>query len=153
MSKLPTFIISDQDERTWQSSDLKGNWAVLYAYPKAMTPGCTQETRDFRDLAAKFKKLQCFIFGISADTVDRQKTFAEKENISFPLLADTEKELVQALGIWIEKSMYGRKYMGIERSTFLIDPTGTIVHRWPKASVPGHAAAVYATLHTLVTSA
>jgi len=153
MTTLPTFTIPDQDERNWSNADLSGTWVVIYAYPKAMTPGCTQETRDFRDLVNKFKKLNCHIFGISADTPARQKKFAEKEDAHFPLLADTEKELLNKLGIWVEKSMYGRKYMGIARTTFLVNPAGEIVQRWDKVKVPGHAEEVYAALQQLSTSA
>lgn len=140
--KLPAFRLSDNQGKLWTNADLAGHQTVLYAYPKAMTSGCTVESCDFRDQLSVFKKHGVHILGISADAVDRQAKFVEKEKLTFPLLADPDKVLLTKLGIWIEKSLYGRKYMGIERSTFLIDAKGVITHEWRGVKVPGHVAAV-----------
>lgn len=140
--KLPAFRLSDHTGKLWTNADLAGHPTVLYAYPKAMTSGCTVESCDFRDHLSVFKKHGIEILGISADAVDRQAKFVEKEKLTFPLLADPDKVLLTKLGIWIEKSLYGRKYMGIERSTFLINADGVITHEWRGVKVPGHVATV-----------
>ena len=144
--KLPAFRLADHTGKLWTNADLAGYPTVLYAYPKAMTSGCTVESCDFRDHLSVFKKHGVQILGISADAVDRQAKFVEKEKLTFPLLADPDKVLLTKLGIWIEKSLYGRKYMGIERSTFLIDAQGVITHEWRGVKVPGHVATVLSTV-------
>jgi peroxiredoxin Q/BCP len=147
--KFPSFRLETQDGKEYTTADLAGRWWVLYAYPKAMTSGCTLESQQFRDALPKFAKLGASVLGISADEAKRQKQFAEKESLPFPLLADPEKTLLTKLGIWVEKSLYGRKYMGIERSTFLVDPTGKVAAEWHKVKVPGHAAEVLEKLREL----
>lgn len=145
-AKFPTFKLADHTGRVWTNADLAGQFTIIYAYPKAMTSGCTAESCDFRDNLKAFEKLSARVLGLSADDVARQAKFVEKEKLTFPLLADPEKSLLTKLGIWIEKSLYGRKYMGIDRSTFLIDPAGLVVAEWRRVKVPGHVAEVAARL-------
>jgi peroxiredoxin Q/BCP len=115
-----------------------GKWHVLYFYPKDMTSGCTTEAREFQIALKRFATLGCGIVGVSRDTCTSHMKFSQKEDLSFTLLADTEGELCQAFHVWKEKSLYGKKYMGIERSTFLIDPNGLTVAAWHKVKVSGH---------------
>jgi thioredoxin-dependent peroxiredoxin len=111
---------------------------VLYLYPKDMTSGCTIEAQNFRDLKPEFEKIGVGVFGLSKDSEKRHDKFIEKESLNFPLIVDEDSELIATLGSWVEKSMYGRKYMGVDRSTFLIRD-GVIVREWRKVKVPGHA--------------
>jgi peroxiredoxin Q/BCP len=141
-AKVPDVGALDQDGRNVRLKDFAGRNVVLYFYPKADTPGCTAETQAFRDLRAEFAKAGAEVVGVSRDTVDAQKKFAEKYDANFPLLADTSSAICDAFGVIVEKNMYGKKSMGIQRSTFLIGPDGTIAKVWPKVSVEGHAAAV-----------
>lgn len=122
--------------------DFKGQYIVLYFYPKDDTSGCTQEGIDFRDHYAAFKKLNAVIIGVSKDSVKSHQKFCDKYEFPFLLLADTEKKLCEAFDVMKEKSLYGRKYMGIERSTFLIDPKGKVCHEWRKVNVKGHVTEV-----------
>ncbi len=112
---------------------------VLFFYPKASTSGCTKEAVSFRDLADKFRRAGAVILGVSADAVDAQVKFAEKNDLNYPLLSDVDTKVCEKYGVWQEKSMYGRKFMGIVRSTFVIDKAGKIAKVWPKVSVTGHA--------------
>ena len=112
---------------------------VLFFYPKANTSGCTKEAVSFRDLADEFKKVGAVIIGVSADPVDAQVKFAEKNELNYPLLSDVDTKVCEKYGVWQEKSMYGRKFMGIVRSTLVIDKGGTIAKVWPKVKVTGHA--------------
>lgn len=130
-------------------SDFKGRPLVLYFYPKDDTPGCTKEACDFRDLSADFAAKGAAILGVSPDTAKKHGKFIEKFTLPFPLLADTEKEVCEAYGVWVEKSMYGRKYMGVERTTFLIDAKGVVRQVWPKVKVAGHAQAVLEAVRAL----
>ncbi|WP_406604345.1 peroxiredoxin [Bartonella gliris] len=120
-------------------SDLQGKPIVLYFYPKDDTSGCTSEAVDFTRLKTKFEEIGVVIIGISPDKIEKHDKFKMKHGIDIILVSDEEKTTLQAYGVWVEKSMYGRKYMGVERSTFLIDSTGTIVEEWRKVSVAGHA--------------
>ncbi|MDJ1304736.1 MAG: thioredoxin-dependent thiol peroxidase [Candidatus Midichloria sp.] len=120
--------------------DLGGKKVVLYFYPKDNTPGCTLEARDFQALKNEFEKKNTFILGISKDTIKSHNKFAEKECLSFPLLSDENCSTCEAYGVWGEKSMYGKKYMGINRTTFLINEGGFIEKVWQNVSVTGHAA-------------
>ncbi len=147
---LPNFSLTDEDGKIWTQENLKGSWTVLYAYPKDMTPGCTIEAHDFTTWLAEFKKLGGQVLGISPDDEKSHQKFCSKEGISYPLLSDPEKKLLSALGCWVEKSMYGKKYMGVERSTWITDPEGTIQKEWRKVSVPGHAKEVLASLSSLM---
>lgn len=143
--KAPDFrlpAVTKDGETTLGLSDFAGRPLVLYFYPKDDTPGCTQEACDFRDLAADFDAKGAAILGVSPDTAKKHGKFIEKFTLPFPLLADTEKEVCEAYGVWVEKSMYGRKYMGVERTTFLVDGNGVIRKVWPKVKVTGHASEI-----------
>jgi thioredoxin-dependent peroxiredoxin len=136
--KAPAFTLKDQDGKPVTLADFKGKPVVLYFYPKDDTPGCTQEACDFRDASAALKKAGAVVLGISPDDSKRHGKFAAKWKLPFPLLADTEHAVALAYGAWAEKSMYGRKYMGIVRSTFLIGKDGVVAQVWPKVKVTGH---------------
>ena len=136
--RAPAFKLKNQDGDIISLSDLKGKPVVLYFYPKDDTSGCTKEACNFRDEFPKFGKLNAEIIGISADSVDSHKKFADKYKLPFNLLADEKKEIVEKYGVWKEKNMYGRKYMGIERTTFIIDANGKISKIFPKVKVDGH---------------
>jgi len=123
-----------------------GKWLVLYFYPKDSTPGCTTEGLDFNALLPKFKRLDAAVLGVSRDSVKSHDNFCAKQGFRFPLVSDTDEALCRAFDVIKEKNMYGRKVMGIERSTFLIDPEGRIAAAWRKVRVPGHAEAVFETL-------
>ncbi|EJF75894.1 peroxiredoxin [Bartonella alsatica] len=131
-------------------SGLQGKLVVLYFYPKDDTSGCTNEAIDFTRLKTKFDEIGVVIIGISPDNIQKHDKFKKKHALDIILVSDEEKTTLEAYGVWVEKNMYGRKYMGVERSTFLIDTTGKIVEEWRKVSVPGHAdkvLAVAAVLH------
>ncbi len=115
---------------------------VLYFYPKDDTPGCTVEAKDFRDLANDFDRIDTTIVGVSKDDIASHCKFRDKFDLSFILASDTENDVCERYGVWVEKNMYGKKYMGIQRATFLIDKSGKIAAIWPKVSVEGHAQAV-----------
>ncbi len=136
------FTLSDDRDNEVRWSDLRGRPSVFFFYPKASTPGCTKEACAFRDLAGDFEARGVAVFGVSADSVKRQANFREKYELSMPLLADTERAIVEGWGVWQEKKNYGRTYMGIVRSTFLFDADGKVAFVWPKVKVAGHAAAV-----------
>ncbi len=123
-------------------SDFKGKKVVIYFYPKDMTPGCTTESCDFRDYNGKFKELNTEVIGISPDDLKSHGKFIEKHELPFLLLADTEQKVCEQFGVWKEKSMYGRTYMGVERSTFLVDESGKLAREWRKVKVDGHVAEV-----------
>lgn len=125
-------------------SDLYGKCVVLYFYPKDDTSGCTCEAIDFTQLKAKFDEIGVVVIGISPDNVKKHDKFKTKHALDIILVSDEEKTTLEAYGVWVEKSMYGRKYMGVERSTFLIDKTGKILEEWRKVSVSGHAEKVLA---------
>jgi peroxiredoxin Q/BCP len=139
---FPKFKLEDQDGKIWTEADFKGKWTVLYAYPKDMTPGCTIEAHDFTENLKHFQKLNAQVIGISPDDTKSHQKFCNKDGITFPLLSDNEKALLEKLGVWVEKSMYGKKYMGVERTTWVIDPDGKIVKEWKKVSVSGHVVEV-----------
>jgi peroxiredoxin Q/BCP len=138
-SKVPNFSLPMTGGGTWSLKDNAGKNLVIYFYPKDMTSGCTRESQDFRDLAGKFAKAGTRIVGVSRDPVASHDKFAAKESLPFPLLADTEEKACQLFDVIKQKSMYGRKYLGVERSTFLIDGAGRLVQEWRKVKVPGHA--------------
>ena len=130
-------------------SRLKGRPVVVYFYPKDNTSGCTKEAQDFQASIPKFKKAGAEVIGISKDTVASHDKFAAKYGLSFPLMSDTEGKACEAFGTWVEKSLYGRKYMGIERATFIIDAKGVIRNVWRKVKVPGHVDDVLAAVKAL----
>lgn len=145
--KAPAFTLNDQHENTHKLSQYKGTPVVLFFYPKDMTSGCTREACDFQDLGAKFKRAGAQVLGISILPPKSKLKFAEKEGLKFPLLADDrvneegkpDPQIAAKYGVWVEKSMYGKKYMGIERTTYLIDEDGKVAQRWDKVKVPDHA--------------
>lgn len=131
------------------SAALKGQAYVLYFYPKADTSGCTKEAQGFQDLLAKFDKAGVSVIGVSRDGLPALEKFAAKYGLSFALGSDAEGKVTEAFGVWVEKSMYGRKYMGIERTTFLVGADGKLAEVWHKVKVPGHAEAVLAAAQAL----
>jgi peroxiredoxin Q/BCP len=134
--------LHDDDGGSVQLSKLRGRPVVIYFYPKDDTSGCTQEAKDFTCLAGEFADAGAEIVGISPDSAASHKKFKAKHDLSLRLLADETKATAEAYGVWVEKSMYGRKYMGVERSTFLIDSKGKVVKSWRKVKIPGHAETV-----------
>ena len=137
--KVPSFSSILDDGSNLKSNDLKGKYVVIYFYPKDSTPGCTKEGEDFRDLYKEFKKHDSLIFGVSRDSVASHEKFKNKYNFQFSLISDEDESLCNIFDVIKEKNMYGRKYMGIERSTFLIDKKGKLVHEWRKVKVKDHA--------------
>jgi thioredoxin-dependent peroxiredoxin len=147
--KVPDVGAPDQDGHDVQLRDFTGRTLVVYFYPKADTPGCTAETQAFRDLKDDFEQAGAAIVGVSRDTVADQKKFATKFSTNFPLLADTSSAICDAFGVIVEKNMYGKKSIGIQRSTFIVGPDGTIDKVWKRVSVEGHAQAVLEAVRSL----
>jgi peroxiredoxin Q/BCP len=145
----PDFTVLTDSGDALTLSSLKGHPVVLYFYPKDDTSGCTTEACEFRDLFPRFDGSKAVILGVSPDSVKSHVKFKTKFELPFTLLADTEKEVATAYGVWKEKSMYGKKYMGVERTTFLIDAKGRIAHIFEKVKPAGHAAAVMAAIDAL----
>jgi peroxiredoxin Q/BCP len=137
------------DNRSVSLSDFSGQPLVLYFYPKDDTPGCTKQACSFSEGLAQFNNVNCAVLGVSKDAVQKHEKFKTKYNLQFPLASDAEGDVCERYGVWVEKSMYGRKYMGIERTTFLIDGEGIIQHIWHKVKVPGHIDEVMATVEEL----
>ena len=138
-AKAPAFTLRKDGGGKVSLSDFKGSKLVLYFYPKADTPGCTKEAMEFSRLRADFAKVGTAILGVSADPVTAQEKFKAKHRLSVTLAADEAKDMLTAYGAWGEKSMYGRKFMGVLRKTFLVGSDGRIIQIWPKVRVPGHA--------------
>ncbi len=136
--KAPDFKVESDSGETLSLKDLKGMKVVIYFYPKDNTSGCTKEACNFRDGIKSFKKKNTFVIGVSKDSVASHKKFKEKFELPFVLLSDETASMIKDYGVWKEKSMYGRKYMGIERTTFLINEKGIIEKIWNKVKVPGH---------------
>lgn len=147
--KAPNFKLPDQDGKTHSLKDYAGTWLLIYFYPKDDTPGCTIEACTIRDQFKDFKKIGAVVVGVSTDSVKSHKKFADAYELPFTLLADEEKKMVKAYGVWQEKSMYGRKYLGTLRTSFLIDPKGKIAKVYEKVKPPVHAAEVIADLKKL----
>ncbi|PNQ02300.1 thioredoxin-dependent thiol peroxidase [Sphingobium sp. SA916] len=139
---VPEVTLKDADGVDFTLARYRGKPLVVYFYPKADTPGCTSEAKDFTALAADFAALGVPVVGISKDKPAKLKKFAEKYGLTVTLASDEPGEMCEAFGTWVEKSLYGRKYMGIERATFLVGADGKILHVWPKVKVKGHAAEV-----------
>jgi peroxiredoxin Q/BCP len=147
--KAPDVALPTETDDKLKLSKLKGKPVVLYFYPKDDTSGCTLEAKDFSRLAPDFKKAGVEVIGLSPDSVESHARFRKKYDLAVRLAADPDKTAAGAYGVWVEKSMYGRKYMGVERSTFLIDTAGRIARSWRKVKVPGHAEEVLAAAKAL----
>ena len=138
-SKVKDFSLPSSGGTTWSLKESAGRKLVIYFYPKDMTSGCTRESQDFRDLYGAFRKAGVDIVGVSRDSVKSHDKFIDKEKLPFPLLCDADEKLCKQFDVIQEKSLYGKKYLGIERSTFLLDGTGILRREWRKVKVPGHA--------------
>jgi peroxiredoxin Q/BCP len=148
---VPDFTLTDDHDRTVQWNSLRGKPVIVFAYPRANTPGCTKEACSFRDLAPEFAKRGAVVLGISADSPKAQGSFREKYELTMPLLADPQHVVLAPWGIWGEKTLYGKKSMGIRRSTFLFDKDGVLRKVWPNVKVEGHADKVLAALDEVLT--
>jgi len=144
--KAPSFSMPSNGSRTASLSDFKGRYLVLYFYPKDDTPGCTKEAIGFSELKDDFNNLSADILGISKDTTAKHDKFIAKHNLKVSLGSDETGEMIERYGVWVEKNMYGKKYMGIERATYLISPKGDILEIWRKVRVKGHVEAVLTAL-------
>jgi peroxiredoxin Q/BCP len=140
--KAPAFTLKDQNDQVHRLSDYAGRPVVLYFYPKDDTPGCTQEACDFEANLTKYRSAKAAVLGVSILDEKSKAKFANKHGITFPLLADADHAVAEKYGVWQEKSRYGRKYMGIARTTYLIGPDGKVVQRWDNVKVNGHVEAV-----------
>jgi peroxiredoxin Q/BCP len=147
--KAPAFTLTADDGKKVKLSDLKGSPVVLYFYPKDDTPGCTKEACAFRDRQAEMEQLGAKVLGVSPDTVESHVKFRDKFNLNFPLLADPDHAVAEKYGAWREKNMYGKKSMGIQRSTYLIDADGKVAKVWQRVQVDGHDDAVIDSLKIL----
>ena len=145
-SPAPDFALPDDTGSTVTLGDFRGKKVVLYFYPKDSTPGCTQESCDFRDNLARIGERGAVVLGLSADSVDSHKRFKAKQGLNFPLLSDPERQALEAYGVWQEKSLYGRKFMGIVRTTVILDEQGRVAKVFPKVKVGGHVDEVLASL-------
>jgi len=141
--KAPNFsLVNDKGEHV-QLADFRGKNVILYFYPKDMTPGCTTEACDFRDKHEDFSQLNAVVLGVSPDNAQKHTKFIDKHGLPFSLLVDEDHAVAEAYGVWVLKKMYGREYMGIERSTFLIDTAGNLIKAWRKVRVKNHIEEVY----------
>ncbi len=141
--KAPDFSLINEKGEMVQLANLKGQNVILYFYPKDMTPGCTTEACDFRDKFEDFSHLNAVVLGVSPDNANKHTKFIDKHGLPFSLLVDDDHTVAEAYGVWVLKKMYGREYMGIERSTFLIDTEGKLVKAWRKVRVKNHIEEVY----------
>ncbi|MEY4241288.1 MAG: hypothetical protein RJA14_984 [Pseudomonadota bacterium] len=148
-SKAPAFDMATADGGRVSLDALKGRKVVLYFYPKADTPGCTTESQDFSALVADFEQIGTTVIGVSRDPVKKLDRFKAKHDLKVVLASDEPEDVTEAFGVWVEKTLYGRAYMGIERATFLIDGTGVVRQVWRKVSVKNHAAEVLAATRSL----
>lgn len=146
---VPDFCLPNQDEEEICFRDVRGRWIILYFYPKDNTPGCTTEACDFTTALPDFEGLNAIILGVSPDSPKKHRNFIEKKELKITLLADEEKELCKAFGVWQLKKNYGREYMGVVRSTYIIDPDGNIAAKWEKVKVKGHVDEVKSRLEEL----
>jgi len=140
--KAPDFCLPDQDEEKVCLKDLMGKWVVLYFYPKDNTSGCTLEAIDFTARKEAFAEVNTVVLGVSPDSIKSHCNFIDKHELTVRLLSDTDKSMMETFGVWGEKQMYGKTYMGVIRTTYLIDPEGIVREVWPKVKVKGHAEAV-----------
>lgn len=137
-SPAPDFALADQRGEKFSLSDARGSWLVLYFYPRADTPGCTTQACGVRDRSAEYERAGARVVGISPDEVGAVRAFDDKHDLGFTLLADPEHEVAERYGVWGEKKLYGKRYMGVQRATFLIDPGGRIARVWPKVQAKRH---------------
>ncbi len=145
----PDVTLRMSDEREVKLSEWRGRPLLLYFYPKDDTPGCTKEALQFSELAGAFSKAGVAVLGVSKDPPSKHRKFAEKYDLRVQLATDFDNSVTDAFGVWVEKNMYGRKYMGIQRATFLIDATGRVARVWPKVKVAGHGQDVYEAVQVL----
>lgn len=148
-AKAPAFTLLDQNDNKVKLSDFKGQWVVLYFYPKDDTPGCTTEACDFTDGLKSLEKLNAKVLGVSADSTESHRKFIAKFKLKITLLSDPDHEMIDKYGVWQKKQNYGKEYMGIVRTTYLIDPAGNVAHVWEKVKAEGHAAKVTEKLNEL----
>ena len=141
--KLPNINLLIDEDKNISTNELKGKFLIIYFYPKDDTPGCTKEAIEFSSFKKKFDRLDVNLIGVSKDNIQKHKKFIEKNNINFPLASDINGSICDAFGVWIEKSMYGKKYMGIERSTFLFDKNLCLLNSWRNVKVKGHVEDVF----------
>lgn len=147
----PEFTLKNESGEDVSLSDFAGKkYIILYFYPKDSTPGCTTEACDFRDAYESFENLNAVILGVSPDGEKAHTKFIEKHGLPFSLLIDDQHQVSEAYGVWVLKKMYGKEYMGVERSTFLIDPTGTVIKEWRKVKVKGHVEEALQTLRGII---
>jgi len=137
-TKAPEFCLPNQDETEICLRDLSGKWIVLYFYPKDSTPGCTTQACDFTEALPDFEDLDAVVLGVSPDSPKRHRNFIEKKDLKVILLSDESKEMIQSYGVWQLKKLYGKEYMGVVRTTYIISPDGDIVFGWEKVKVKGH---------------
>lgn len=140
--KAPEFTLKDENGDNVKLSDMKGSWVVLYFYPKDNTAGCTTEALQFTEHIEDFRKMNAKVVGVSADSCESHQRFMVKHDLAVKLLSDPEHKVLEQYSAWGQKKMYGKVFMGIQRSTVLIDPEGKIAHHWPKVKAAGHAAQV-----------
>ena len=136
---MPSFDLPSTSGGNCSDSDLSGQWSVIYFYPKDNTPGCTKEALQFSEYAEDFKKLTARVVGVSKDSLRKHENFRAKHELTVELISDENGELCEAFGVWVEKQMYGKTYMGIQRSTFLFNPDGKLLFSWPKVKLATHA--------------
>lgn len=148
-AKAPAFTLLNQDDLKTKLFDFKGQWVVLYFYPKDDTPGCTTEACDFTGGLKSMEKLNATVIGVSADSTESHRKFIKKFKLKVTLLSDPDHEMIDKYGVWQLKNNYGKEYMGIVRTTYLIDPAGKVAHVWEKVSAEGHAKDVMAKLKEL----
>ena len=148
-TRVPDFSLPASGGGTWSLKGAAGKKLVIYFYPKDMTSGCTRESQDFRDLYGAFRKAGAQVVGVSRDSVASHDKFAQRESLPFALLADTDEKVCRLFDVIKQKSLYGRKYLGVERSTFLLDGTGRVRQEWRKVKVPGHASQVLEAVRSL----
>jgi len=146
----PAFTLSDASGNAWTFPTDASHLTILYFYPKDNTAGCTTEAQEFSELLPEFSRLDAQVFGISPDSAASHQKFIEKHNLSVTLLSDPEKLVISAFGVWVQKKMYGREYMGVQRSTFVLDAAGKILAVWEKVKVKGHASDVLQTIFAFV---
>jgi len=149
---IPTFVLPLSDDTLLNSKELKKKLYIIYFYPKDNTPGCTNEAKDFSSFIEKFKKLDVDVIGVSKDSIKKHLNFIEKQSLKIKLASDETGEVIESFGVWVEKKMYGRSYMGIERSTFIVSRNGKILEVFRKVKVKNHAQLVLERVQEILTS-